>query len=164
MKISLESPSAEHAAPAKLLLRLPFGLIGLRQLTDFELEPLPDEFPFQVLRSRSNDAMEFIVVEPAEVVDNYSIALRSEDVEALSIADASDALVLNIVAIHSHEPQFVTINLVGPLVVNRRTMVGQQVIIANSTDFSIEHVLVDQRSQKDGLAGGPANDDSQPLN
>jgi flagellar assembly factor FliW len=56
-------------------------------------------------------------------------------------------MVLNIVAIHSHDPQHVTVNLVGPVVVNRHTLIGQQVIIENSSEFSIEHVLVDQRQE-----------------
>jgi flagellar assembly factor FliW len=67
-------------------------------------------------------------------------------------------MVLNIVAIHSHEPQYVTVNLVGPIVVNRRTMIGQQVIIENSSDFSIEHVLVDQRE-----VDGPEDTGGSPL-
>ena len=67
-------------------------------------------------------------------------------------------MVFNIVAIHSHEPQYVTVNLVGPIVVNRHTLIGQQVIIENSSDFSIEHVLVDQRH-----GGAPTDNEGSPL-
>ena len=84
-------------------------------------------------------------MEPAGWVDDYKIVLRDEDVESLRITSPEDVLVLNIVAVHSHEPQYVTVNLVGPVIINRSTLIGQQVIIANSGDFSIEHVLVDQR-------------------
>jgi flagellar assembly factor FliW len=49
----------------------------------------------------------------------------------------------------------VTVNLVGPIVVNRHTLIGQQVIIENSSEFSIEHVLVDQRQEATHSASAP---------
>ena len=137
---------SEFQKREKLSLHLPFGLIGLRHLTHFVLEPPEEDMPFQVLRASGDELYEFVVVEPSLVLEGYSCVLRDEDVESLRIERAEDALVLNIVAIHSHDPQHVTVNLVGPVVVNRGTLIGQQVILANSTDFSTEHVLVDQRS------------------
>jgi flagellar assembly factor FliW len=50
---------------------------------------------------------------------------------------------------------------VGPIVVNRHTLVGQQVIIENSSEFSIEHVLVDQRNE--GGATAPSENPTPPL-
>ena len=126
-------------------LHLPFGLIGLRQLTHFELESLQDGMPFQTLRSLGEDAIEFVVAEASMLVDSYTVVLRDEDTEPLGIRSPEDALILNIVAIHSHAPQHVTVNLVGPLVVNRSTGIGSQVIISNSSEYSSEHVLVDER-------------------
>jgi len=135
------------------MLHLPFGLIGLRHLTHFELDPPLEGMPFQVLRASGEDGYEFVVIEPSVLLEGYSCILRDEDVDSLRIESEEDALVLNIVAIHSHDPQYVTVNLVGPIVINRATFVGQQVILANSADFSTEHVLVDQRP------GEPLGDD-----
>jgi flagellar assembly factor FliW len=39
----------------------------------------------------------------------------------------------------------VTVNLAGPLVVNRSTLLGQQIILSGSSAHSTEHTLVDQR-------------------
>jgi flagellar assembly factor FliW len=150
MKFLPESFQKSTAAAEKLVLHLPFGLIGLRHLNVFELEPTGAGVPFQILRAMVEEGespMEFVVIAPSHLLDGYKIVLRDEDVESLQIQEPSAAMVLNIVAIHSHEPQYVTVNLVGPIVVNRRTLIGQQVIIENSSDFSIEHVLVDQRKE-----------------
>jgi flagellar assembly factor FliW len=149
MKFLPESFQTNAAAAEKLVLHLPFGLIGLRHLSVFELEPSGEGVPFQILRAlvtQGESPMEFVVIAPSHLLDGYKILLRDEDVESLQIHEPSAAMVLNIVAIHSHEPQHVTVNLVGPIVVNRHTLIGQQVIIENSSDFSIEHVLVDQRN------------------
>jgi flagellar assembly factor FliW len=58
---------------------------------------------------------------------------------------ADDAQVLNIVTVHSSRPHFVTVNLVGPVVINRHTNVGKQIIILNWSKYSSQHSLIDQR-------------------
>jgi flagellar assembly factor FliW len=161
MKFLPESFQKNAEAGEKLVVHLPFGLIGLRHLNVFELEPTEEGVPFQILRAlvaEGESPMEFVVIAPNQLLDGYKILLRDEDVESLQIQEPSAAMVLNIVAIHSHEPQHVTVNLVGPIVVNRHTLIGQQVIIENSSDFSIEHVLVDQRHP-----GGPTDNESPPV-
>ncbi len=103
MKILLDSPQSdanpdlqsESAGVRKL--HLPFGLIGLRQLTHFELEGLQGGMPFQTLRSLGEDAIEFVVVEAASLVDAYTIVLRDEDTEPLGIRSPGDALIVSIV-------------------------------------------------------------------
>ena len=149
MKIS-STMQVENGVQAKLNLHLPFGLIGLRNLTHFELEPPGDGMPFQVLRTIGDELFEFVVVDPNALLEGYNCVLRDEDADSLRITSVEEALVLNIVAIHSHDPQHVTVNLVGPIVVNRATLMGQQVILANSADWSTEHVLVDQRPRVEG--------------
>lgn len=161
MKFLPDSFQQSTAGAEKIVLHLPFGLIGLRHLNVFELEPADEGVPFQILRAmvgKGESPMEFVVIAPSHLLDGYKIMLRNEDVESLQIQEPSAAMVLNIVAIHSHEPQYVTVNLVGPIVINRRTLIGQQVIIENSSDFSIEHVLVDQRE-----VDGPEETEGSPL-
>ena len=144
MNIQSEA-SVSSGTAQKLALQLPFGLIGFRHLTHFEVETVPGSEPFQILRSLGAESLEFVVVEPRHILDTYEISLRDEDAESLRLSNQADALVFNVVVIHSLEPQYVTVNLVGPIVVNRLTLLGQQVLIANSADFSVEHALVDHR-------------------
>ncbi|HEY1716971.1 MAG TPA: flagellar assembly protein FliW, partial [Verrucomicrobiae bacterium] len=61
------------------------------------------------------------------------------DVDFLELADATDALLLGIVTIHGQNRA--TMNLKGPIVINRRTHTGKQVIIANAADYSVQHPL-----------------------
>jgi len=46
---------------------------------------------------------------------------------------------LGIVTIH--EAGRATMNLKGPVVINRHTLVGRQVIIANANNYSVTHPL-----------------------
>ena len=70
------------------------------------------------------------------------------DVEELSIQDASEVLILNIVII-KNEPsgRKIYTNLVGPIVVNRRTGKGKQVIIQNYERYSARHLLFDEAEE-----------------
>jgi flagellar assembly factor FliW len=142
---SSELEMLESSPAQKITIQLPFGLIGLRHLTRFELEPLEGSFPFQRLLALEGAEVALIVLEPHTVLESYPLEISDEDAEDLGLQEGNDALVLSIVAIHSLEPQFVTVNLVGPIVVNRKTWVGKQVIVANLEAYSVAHVLVDMR-------------------
>ena len=142
MSDPVHSPSSMSKA---LKLHFPFGLIGMRQFTRFELHPAPDSPPFSLLRAEGDESTEFVVLDCMGVVDGYEVVLSDEESEALGISSPEDAMVLNIVTIHSMDPTVVTVNLAGPLVVNRSTLLGQQIILSGSSAHSTEHTLVDQR-------------------
>ena len=137
-----DSTDPSHPAPEASKLDFPFGLIGMRQFTRFNLRPASDSPPFLLLRAEGDDPVEFVVMECLGVVDGYEVVLSDEESEALGIRSSEDAMVLNIVTIHSMNPAFVTVNLAGPLVVNRATLLGQQVILSSPNSYSTEHVLI----------------------
>lgn len=152
MKLSTElSPAAETSAGtgpgAAQAFDLPFGLIGLPQLRRFEAAPVANGWPLVQLRSLAEEALHFLAIEPHHVIPGYEIELRDEDAEALQLTGAEDALIFNVVTVHSTRPQYATVNLIGPIIVNRRTLVGQQLIIENSAAYSTSHPLVDERTE-----------------
>ena len=77
--------------------------------------------------------------------------MSDDDAELLQLQVATDALIYNIVTIHSLQPQHVTVNLVGPIVVNRHTLIGKQMIIANFEHYSAQHELIDERQTKQAV-------------
>jgi len=143
--VSSDVPQLSVPPSEKIIISIPFGLIGLPELTRFELESVSDSWPFQRLRVLDGDSVEIIVVEPQSVLESYPLEISDEDAQTLGLEDGGDALVLSVVAIHSLDPQFVTMNLVGPIVVNRKTLLGKQVIVEHSERYSVAHVLVDMR-------------------
>lgn len=128
-----------------LEIELPAGLIGMPQLRRFEVAALPESWPFVSLRSLNTEQIHFLAVSPQNLLPDYQLELGDDDAEALGLSSADDALIYNIVTVHSGERQYVTANLIGPIVVNRRTRIARQVILANSDDFSAKHPLIDER-------------------
>ena len=144
MQFVTELPST-HAGPDTIRIEIPHGLIGLSNLRTFDVTPAKDAWPFVTLHAIGDDELNFLAMEPQSVIPNYNLELSDYDAEVLGLTDPKDALIYNIVTVHPTAKNYVTANLVAPLVVNRLTFVGKQVILANSELFSAKHALIDER-------------------
>lgn len=134
-----------ETSEAHTIITLSSGLIGLPEIQRLEIIRNPTNWPFVTLRSPEPGGLQFLAIEPHDFVQDYVLELNDIDTETLGITRVEDALVFNIVTVHSLEPQFVTTNLIGPVIINRNTRVAKQVIITNSDRYSARHVLVDER-------------------
>jgi flagellar assembly factor FliW len=144
MQYVTELPST-HTGPDTLRIQVPNGLIGLSNLRSFDVTPAKDAWPFVTLHAIGDDELNFLAMEPQSVIPDYNLELSDFDAEVLGLTDAKDALIYNIVTVHPTAKNYVTANLVAPLVVNRRTLSGKQVILMNSERFSAKHALIDER-------------------
>jgi flagellar assembly factor FliW len=140
MNVSSELITADNAAGQKL--KLPNGLIGFPDHRHFELLYQPDQLPFRWLRLLGDEEVHFVVIEPGSVIPDYQPELFDEDASFLGIQDPSDALVLNIVTVTHSEPVTATVNLIGPIIINRRTGLAKQVVLSNHARYDARHPLV----------------------
>ncbi len=115
------------------------GVLGFEQMKSYLLIANPEEEPFRWLQVKDNASLAFIVINPFLVVPNYHPDLPQSDVEFLGLSRSEDAALLNIVTLHGSNRA--TVNLKGPVVINRTTGVGKQVILANAADYSVQHPL-----------------------
>ena len=144
MKVLPDLPFADLESTRAHEFTLPHGIIGFTDYTRAELLYLPDHLPFLWLKlHNATDSVHFIVVEPAGLIPGYEPELFDEDAAGLELTDAAEAMVLNIVAMQNQRPLEATVNLVGPIVVNRRTRLGRQLVVANYSRYSAHHLLVD---------------------
>lgn len=144
MKVLTEIPASDLPSPVTHTFELPQGLIGFAAYTRAELLYLPDHLPFLWLRLHGpKDAVHFIVIEPAGLIAGYAPELFDEDAAGIGLADPSEAMILNIVTMAQQRPLEATVNLVGPIVVNRRTRMARQLVIANYSKYGAHHPLVE---------------------
>jgi flagellar assembly factor FliW len=129
---TLEAPVADS-------VRLPMGLLGFEPIKEYLLTSDPAEEPFRWLRVKNDPSLAFVVVEPFVAVPEYQPDIPQQDVEFLALSDPADALLYNIVTLHPGLRA--TINLKGPIVINRNTGIGKQVIITNAAAYSVQHPL-----------------------
>jgi flagellar assembly factor FliW len=120
-------------------IELPLGLLGFEKIKHYVLVTNDDEAPFQWLQMSEAPSHSFLVVPPSAVVPNYSPELSEADVDFLGLDDSRDACVLNIVTLRPGGRS--TVNLKGPIVLNRRTGIAKQVIPLNAMRFPLQHPL-----------------------
>jgi flagellar assembly factor FliW len=120
-------------------VRMPTGLLGFEQIKDYVLASHPDEDPFGWLHVQDNSALAFVVIDPFVALPGYQPDIPQSDVEFLKLEQAEDALLVSIVTIH--DDSRATVNLRGPVVINRHSHIGKQVIITNAAAYSVAHPL-----------------------
>lgn len=115
------------------------GLLGFEQIKDYLLIVNPAEEPFRWLQVKDNATLAFVVVDPFLIAPEYQPDLPQTDVEFLGLSSPEESALFNIVTLHANGRA--TINLKGPIVINRQTGIGKQVVIANAAEYSVQHPL-----------------------
>jgi flagellar assembly factor FliW len=118
------------------VISMPLGLLGFEQVKKYVLLITPEEEPFLWLQMLENQSQGFVVINPSVAAPDYAPDIAQADIEFLGIQSPADALVLNIVTVGNRQA---TVNLKGPIVINRRTLVGKQCIPTNVSDYSLQH-------------------------
>jgi flagellar assembly factor FliW len=146
MKVLPELYPTDFDTPPANEIILPQGLIGFAAFKRAELLYLPDHLPFLWMKLSNPDTadiLHFIVIEPGGIVPGYEPEIFDQDIEQLGITNPAEAMIINIVTLQRQTPVEATANLIGPIVVNRRTRVGRQLVIANYSRYSAHHSLVE---------------------
>lgn len=133
---------ATTAAPETLLhvgaLRLLGGLVGIPAAVDFQIDPVGASGAVGVMRCLNRleiaplpgdevaMAIELVVVAPVAFWPSFTMDVGDSLAEQLQILHPEDAAVVAIVSQQGEDRP--TANLYAPLVVNRRTGVGCQVV------------------------------------
>jgi flagellar assembly factor FliW len=117
------------AAPATLTqITLARPLLGFPGSSSFCLHELGDGFaPFMALTSLDEAGLYFVVVPPGLLFPDYVLEIPEDDVALLGLEAPEDVAVFVLVTRASGGSP--TANLLGPLVVNRLTGVGTQVVL-----------------------------------
>ncbi|MFO1511421.1 MAG: flagellar assembly protein FliW [Verrucomicrobiota bacterium] len=121
------------------IVHLPLGLLGFEHIKRYALLENPGEAPFRWLQVIDNPNLAFLVLPALETLPDYEPDVPAEDVKFLGLKNPSDALVYNIVTLRAKGAA--TLNLKGPIVINRFTLRGKQVVLANAARYSIQHPL-----------------------
>ncbi|HEY3913357.1 MAG TPA: flagellar assembly protein FliW [Verrucomicrobiae bacterium] len=136
--IELMEPEVQATKPQEVI-QLPLGLLGFERVKKYILLAKPGEEPFMWFQMIEDAKKAFLVIQPYHVVPNYQPDISEQDVEFLDLINPAEALVLNIVTLRGHMKG--TANLRGPIIINRRTLIGKQVIPVNAAQYAIKHPL-----------------------
>jgi len=143
MKLLPETNPADADTIGENAFSLPQGIIGFGDYRRAELLYSSTHLPFLWLKLQGpQGTVNFVVLEPGGIVPGYELEIFDHDAAMLDLTDASEAMILNIVTLRHQSPLDATVNLIGPILVNRRTRIGRQLVIANHSLYSARHLLV----------------------
>jgi flagellar assembly factor FliW len=118
----------------------PDGIPGFESCRSWVVMAAENATPLRRLHALDGAGASFLAIDPRTVLDNYRCDLSAADRRRLGAGDTDPLLWLAIVMV---EPTgALTVNLRAPIVINPKTMTGQQVLPHNCL-YPLRHVLVD---------------------
>jgi flagellar assembly factor FliW len=121
------------------VIEFPDGMLGFENVKKYVLLSQPQEQPFMWLQMIESANKRFLVISPFIIAPDYQPDISTEDVRFLGLSGPDDALVMNIVTLRPNRPP--TVNLKGPIIINRHTLVAKQVIPNNAGKYDVNHPL-----------------------
>ena len=104
------------------------GLLGFAEHTEYALlQPTDDEY-FYWLQSLDDPDLAFVVTDPSLFISDYQVALKHEQLAELGLDTLDDAQVMVIV---NKRGEWLTGNLLGPLVIHSTQRTGRQIVLAD---------------------------------
>lgn len=130
----------------KRKIEFPFGLLGFENFKHFELAD--SEFkPFMWLQSEDDKSLAFLVVDPFIFFNDYELDVDNNSLSQIGLLSPTDVVVLTIITIPK-DGKNLTANLEGPLVINKNTNQGMQVVLSDPK-WTTKHIL-----SADSVKGG----------
>ena len=121
-------------------IRFAAGLPGFPHVHLFHLKPWgPPGSPYLLLRAVEDPDVGFVVVPPWVFYPEYEFDLDDASAERLGLAVSDDAIVLAVVTLRDR-PEEATLNLLGPIVVNRHSHEAAQIVLP-TTSYSVRAPL-----------------------
>jgi len=131
-----------------MVATFPEGLIGFEHLTRFAIVDFAEYAPFQWLLSIDDPEISFPIISPLLVVEKYEPSISRAETYNLGDFEDKDLLLYAIVTIRP-EIGIVTANLKGPIIINRVTKMGQQIVL-HEEEYSTNQVFISIEESKDG--------------
>ena len=108
------------------IINLPHGLLGFPNHTRYALIQTGQENYFFWLQSIEEPNLAFVVADPSIFFKDYQVPIREETQEELQLNDIAAAQVF---VICNKVDEWLTGNLLGPIVVNAQNRLASQVVL-----------------------------------
>jgi flagellar assembly factor FliW len=107
------------------------GLLGFAEYHRYViLNASEKNTPFRWLQCLDDGNLAFVIIEPLNFMFEYDLDVSDSDQEFVGLTRSEDAIIYAIVSIPSN-PQNMTANLQGPLLINAVNRKGRQIISSN---------------------------------
>ena len=136
-------PYGEIEVDDRQIVDFPEGILGFDDEKKFVMLDTDDEnSPFKWLQSYREPDLVFIIIQPIDFMTEYELVISQSDINAVRAESANELLVFAIVTI-PNDPNEMTANLQGPIIINPKTRLGKQAI-SLSDKYVVKHKIMDE--------------------
>jgi len=126
------------------IIDFPEGIFGFNDHVKFALIEEGEDTPFKWLQSTMDREIAFIVIQPELFMKNsYVPEIPKSDLKLISAESIDDCIILSIVTIPENNPEKMTANLQGPILLNKKNKKGRQ-SISNNENHLVRVPILEQ--------------------
>ena len=155
MKIKTK-PYGEIEVDEKQKMHFPEGIIGFEEVNYYYLLD-SREGPFYWLQAEGNAGLAFLLVNPRIFMNDYKLTVQKEDLKSIGLegessestdAETDDNLLDFAIVTVPEDHTKMSVNLMGPIVINRKTRTAKQLISENDR-HTVKHYILEEFGKKE---------------
>lgn len=139
----------EIEVPDDSVISFPVGIVGFPDATRFVIFDCGEEGLFKWLQSCDRPELAFVICEVSMIVPDYQVMIGEKERKLLDLDSLDDGVVCLILNIPDN-PQDVTANLLGPIVMNSEKRLGMQMVLVNPEYTTRHRIFADPASPDSG--------------
>ncbi len=122
------------------IINFPQGILGFEDIKRYVILVFEEYEPFQFLVAVDDPEITFSIVSPLLVTEKYLPEITKDNVAVIGDFADEDLIMYAIVTIKEDKKK-VTANLKGPIIINQKNKIAQQIIIEEE-EYSMEHPFI----------------------
>ncbi len=132
----------ELDVPANGIITMPEGIIGFNNAKRYVILDFDTEIDTALKWFQALDCPElaFIIIDPYTFKPDYRVSITDKEMEILKATSFDVIKVVTIVSI-PEDPQKMTANLLGPILINQENLIAMQVVLSD-TEYRSSHYIL----------------------
>jgi len=133
------------------IIDFPDGILGFDFVKKFVIIDTENQnSPFKWMQAYDEKDLAFVIIRPVDFMKDYDLVISQSDYEAVQASSAEELIVFAIVTIPEN-PEKMTANLQGPIIINPVKRLGRQAI-SMSDKYKVRHSILEE-IKKQGKKG-----------
>jgi flagellar assembly factor FliW len=116
------------------------SLLGFEDYKRFIVISINGQEPFKWLQSLDDPNLAFLAIDPLFFMADYIIEVNPKDITLLGARDVKNINTLVLVTIPNGQPDKMSANLQGPIIINNQNMQAAQLVLGDS-NYTTKHSI-----------------------
>lgn len=124
------------------IFTFPEGIPGIRDIKKFAILDSEELAPFKWLQSVDEPYLSMMTLDPALIDPTYKVRVNETYRSIIGDFEPDELITMSLIVVPK-DPQQMTANLLAPILLNKKTLLGAQVVIDGSRDLLRVKVIKD---------------------